>query len=101
MTPASKPAKARARCRRSSFRPRLIESAEPMQKGPSAATDGPLNVRRLSGFEGSNRMCLLVGGDGAGLVVVDVEDGVELGQLQQVVDLLRELEQLEMSALIL
>ena len=44
---------------------------------------------------------LLEGRDGASLVVVDIEDGVELGQLQQVVDLLGQLEQFEGRALIL
>src|SRR5579859_3554182 len=43
---------------------------------------------------------LLIRGDGAGLVVVNVEDGVELGELKEVVDLLREFEQFELGALI-
>ena len=38
---------------------------------------------------------LLEGSDGAGFVVVDVEDGVELGELQQIVNLLGQLQQLQ------
>ena len=37
-------------------------------------------------------------GDGGGFVVLDVEDGVELGDLEKVVDLLGEIEQLELAA---
>src|ERR1700687_6199095 len=44
---------------------------------------------------------LLVGGDGAGFVVVDVEDGVKLGELQNVLDLAGQVEQLESGTLIL
>src|SRR5713101_2727536 len=39
-------------------------------------------------------------GDGLGFVVFDVEDGVELGDLEQVVDLLGELEQLQLATLV-
>ena len=35
---------------------------------------------------------LLEGGDGDGLVVVHIEDGVELGQLKQVMNLLAQIE---------
>ena len=38
------------------------------------------------------------GADGRGLVVLDVEDGVELGDLEQVVDLLGEVQELELAA---
>src|ERR1700694_1274724 len=41
------------------------------------------------------------GGDGGGLVVLDVEDGVELGDLEEVVDLLGQVEELELAACIL
>jgi len=44
---------------------------------------------------------LLEGFDGGGFVVFHVEDGVELGDLQQVVHLLGEVEKLEFAALIL
>ena len=44
---------------------------------------------------------LLEGTDGAGFVVVDVEDGVELGQLQHIVHLFGEAEQFEACALVL
>ena len=43
---------------------------------------------------------LFVGGDGAGFVVVDVEHGVELGELQDVLNLAGEVEQLESGTLI-
>ncbi len=49
----------------------------------------------LSGLRSFAVNGLLEGSDGAGLVVVDVEDGVQLGQLQQVVDLLGQFEQFE------
>src|SRR5208283_1208875 len=45
-----------------------------------------------------SRASLVEGADGGGLVVPDVEDGVELGDLEQVVDLLGEVEQLELAA---
>ena len=41
---------------------------------------------------------LLEGADCGGLVVPDVEDGVELGDLEEVVDLLGEVEKLEFAA---
>src|SRR5665213_2010204 len=41
---------------------------------------------------------LLVGGDGFRFIVENVEDGVELGDLQQVLDLLGQLQQLEGAA---
>ncbi|HEY1209053.1 MAG TPA: hypothetical protein VGE85_06780, partial [Terracidiphilus sp.] len=44
---------------------------------------------------------LLEGGDGAGLVVLDIENGVQLGQLQQIVHLLGQLQQLDLGLLIL
>ena len=44
---------------------------------------------------------LLEGTDGAGFVVVDVEDCVELGQLQHIVHLFGEAEQFEACALVL
>ncbi len=40
---------------------------------------------------------LLERSDGAGFVVGNVEDGVQLGELQQIVDLLGQLEKLELS----
>src|SRR5580658_547620 len=46
------------------------------------------------------RSTLLVRSDRAGLVVVDVENGVELGQLQKVIHLLAEAKQLESRALV-
>src|ERR1035437_1980468 len=45
-----------------------------------------------------NGFALFEGADGRGFVVPDVEDGVELGDLEQVVDLLGEVEQLEFAA---
>ena len=44
---------------------------------------------------------LFEGLDGGGFVVFHVEDGVELGDLQQVVDFFCEIKQLEFAALIL
>ena len=38
-------------------------------------------------------------GDCGGFVVLHVEDGVELGDLQQVVDLLGQVQQLQLAAL--
>jgi hypothetical protein len=43
---------------------------------------------------------LFEGGDGAGFVVLHVEDGVELGDLQQVVDLAGQVQELEFAALV-
>ena len=43
-------------------------------------------------------MALVEGADGGGFVVPDVEDGVELCDLEEVVDLLREVEKLELAA---
>ena len=48
----------------------------------------------------TTRERLLVRSDGAGLVVVDVEDCVELGQLEKVVHLLGQTQQLESRALV-
>jgi hypothetical protein len=45
------------------------------QKGHSACAEWPLGLKVC-------RAVLLEGSDGAGLVVVDIEDGVKLGQLQ-------------------
>ena len=56
-------------------------------KGHSACTEWPVRCPILSE--------LLEGSDGARLIVVDVEDCIQLGELQQVVDLLGQLEQLE------
>jgi len=43
---------------------------------------------------------LLVRGDGAGFVVVDIENGVELGELEDVLDLLGKVEELEAGTLV-
>src|SRR5579862_3652566 len=40
------------------------------------------------------------GCDGAGLVVLNVKDGVQLGDLQQIVDLLGQVQQLQLAALV-
>jgi hypothetical protein len=44
---------------------------------------------------------LLESCDSDGLVVVDIEDGVELGQLKQVMNLLAQVQQFELSAMVL
>jgi len=42
----------------------------------------------------------LEAGDGFGFVVVDVEDGVELGNLQKVMNLFGKLQELQLSSLV-
>ncbi len=83
-------------------------SFEAIQLGPASGVKGLPNTKaiRLGGWpcdlgSEAGRASLLEGRDGAGLVVVDVENGVELGQLEQVMDLLGEFQQLERSSLIL
>jgi hypothetical protein len=61
------------------------------EKGCPAAAP----FRRLEPFSGVG-----VGGDGAGFVVLHVEDGVELGDLEQVVDFAGQVEQLQLAALV-
>src|ERR1700739_3670661 len=56
---------------------------------------------RLTGDKRLEARRRLVRGDGAGFGVVDVEDGVELCELQNVLDLAGQVEQLESSTLIL
>jgi hypothetical protein len=53
------------------------------------------------GASKASRTGLLEGSDGAGFVVLDVEHSVKLGELQKVMDLLGQVEQLQVSALIL
>src|SRR6185312_8392442 len=49
-------------------------------------------------MNGLPERALAEGADGFGFVVFDVEDGVELGDLEEVVDLLGEVEELELAA---
>src|SRR5665213_384682 len=67
--------------------------------GMTNGSDGEIGktaAKRGGGLESNAR--LFVRGDGFRFVIVNVEDGVELGDLQQVLDLLGELQQLEGAA---
>src|ERR1700691_2952682 len=67
-------------------------------KGPSRAAGWPFCMVGDRGPAGSG---LFEGSDGACLVVLDVEDGVELGQLEQVMNFLGQVQELDIRALVL
>src|SRR5262249_41072535 len=71
----------------------VVSSWESCLKADRGARYERLHVRL-------NPRLLLVGGDGACLVVLDVEDGVELGDLEQVVDLASKVQELQFAALV-
>ena len=52
------------------------------------------SMGRATHLEEVRGRLLLVGGDGAGFVVVDIENGVELSELKDVLDLFGQVEEL-------
>lgn len=94
-----------ARLRSNPVTRRMRQSPRQADAGSTGSQSNAKGPPRLCGmaFSGlkSCRVGLLERRDGAGLVVVNVENGVELGQLQQVVNLLGQLEQFKDRALVL
>src|SRR5689334_21513508 len=83
------------------------QEGHPRRDGPECRNDngmhGATQWLEIANFDSRNELGgrLFVGGDGAGFVVVDVEHGVKLGELQNVFDLAGQVEQFESGALIL
>jgi|SRR5271157_1881946 len=72
------------------------EGVRPKSRGTPIATQ----IHPWRGFSAAGRTKLLEGLYCSSFVVLDLEDGVELGDLQQVVNVLAEVHQLEMPALV-
>ena len=78
---------------------------------PPAAAQAPTHLRALRSLksacarlsrrrEAQSPSALVEAGDSFSLVVMDVEDGVKLGDLKEVVDLFRKVQQLQRPALV-
>src|SRR5579859_2305474 len=101
MTPTSRPARPRAprRKSRSNHPTRLSRRLCRLSPFVTRKRATPARLEWLFDFLPVQR--LLEGGDSARFVIVDIENGIELGHLQHILHLLGQVQQLHIGALIL